>query len=165
MNPGGIRSDLVFKASGSEGDGVVTYGEGFAVQPFSNTVNLVDLTGEQLVTALKQQVSGSNTASPKILQPSAGLAYTLDMTKSGADRVVTDSIRLNGAAIDPAATYRVAMNSFLAGGGDGFAALGAGKNPLVGSDDLKAFNDYLTANSTASNPIAPPKADRITIVK
>lgn len=45
MNPGGIRSDLVFKASGSEGDGVVTYGEGFAVQPFSNTVNLVDLTG------------------------------------------------------------------------------------------------------------------------
>ncbi|MHC5262842.1 bifunctional metallophosphatase/5'-nucleotidase [Streptomyces sp. UC4497] len=165
MNPGGIRSDLVFKASGSEGDGVVTYGEGFAVQPFSNTVNLVDLTGEQLVTALKQQVSGANAASPKILQPSAGLAYTLDMTKAGADRVVTDSIRLNGAAIDPAATYRVAMNSFLAGGGDGFAALGAGKNPLVGSDDLKAFNDYLTANSTASNPIAPPKADRITIVK
>ncbi|WP_425831260.1 bifunctional metallophosphatase/5'-nucleotidase [Streptomyces fractus] len=165
MNPGGIRSDLVFKASGSEGDGVVTYGEGFAVQPFSNTVNLADLTGEQLVTALKQQVSGANAASPKILQPSAGLTYTLDMTKSGADRVVTDSIRLNGAAIDPAATYRVAMNSFLAGGGDGFAALGAGKNPLVGSDDLKAFNDYLTANSSASDPIEPPKADRITIVK
>ncbi|MFF3491498.1 bifunctional metallophosphatase/5'-nucleotidase [Streptomyces sp. NPDC002795] len=165
MNPGGIRSDLVFKASGGEGDGVVTYGEGFAVQPFSNTVNLVDLTGEQLVTALKQQVSGANTASPKILQPSAGLTYTLDMTKSGADRVVADSIRLNGAAVDPAATYRVAMNSFLAGGGDGFAALGAGKNPLVGSDDLKALNDYLTANSSASDPIAPPKADRITIVK
>ncbi|MFZ3558913.1 bifunctional metallophosphatase/5'-nucleotidase [Streptomyces sp. BH055] len=165
MNPGGVRSDLVFKASGSEGDGVVTYGEAFAVQPFSNTVNLADLTGEQLVTALKQQVSGPNAASPKILQPSAGLTYTLDMTKSGADRVVTDSIRLNGAAIAPAATYRVAMNSFLAGGGDGFAALGAGKNPLVGSDDLKALNDYLTANSSASNPIAPPKADRITIVK
>ncbi|MER5440551.1 bifunctional metallophosphatase/5'-nucleotidase [Streptomyces sp. NPDC002790] len=165
MNPGGVRSDLVFKASGGEGDGVVTYGEGFAVQPFSNTVNLADLTGEQLVTALQQQVSGANTASPKILQPSAGLTYTLDMTKAGADRVVVDSIRLNGAAIDPAATYRVAMNSFLAGGGDGFAALGAGKNPLVGSDGLKALNDYLTANSSASNPIAPPKADRITIVK
>ncbi|MET8470380.1 bifunctional metallophosphatase/5'-nucleotidase [Streptomyces sp. NPDC006422] len=165
MNPGGVRSDLVFKASGSEGDGVVTYGEAFAVQPFSNTVNLVDLTGEQLVTALKQQVSGANAASPKILQPSAGLTYTLDMTKSGADRVVTDSIKLDGAAIDPAATYRVAMNSFLAGGGDGFAALGAGKNPLVGSDDLKALNDYLTANSSAADPIEPPAANRITIIK
>ncbi|MGX1671236.1 bifunctional metallophosphatase/5'-nucleotidase [Streptomyces sp. NPDC055400] len=165
MNPGGVRSDLVYKASGSEGDGVVTYGEGFTVQPFSNTVNLADLTGAQVIAALQQQVSGSNEASPKILQPSAGLTYTLDMTKTGAARVVVDSIRLNGAAIDPAATYRVAMNSFLAGGGDGFAALGQGKNPLVGSDDLKAFNDYLSANSSAASPIAPPKADRITIVK
>ncbi|MFE6152426.1 bifunctional metallophosphatase/5'-nucleotidase [Streptomyces sp. NPDC057889] len=165
MNPGGVRSDLVYKAGGSEGDGVVTYGEGFTVQPFSNTVNLADLTGAQVITAIQQQVSGSNEASPKILQPSAGLTYTLDMTKTGAARVVVDSIKLNGAAIDPSATYRVAMNSFLAGGGDGFAALGQGKNPLVGSDDLKAFNDYLTANSSATSPIAPPKADRITIVK
>ncbi|MYS40404.1 bifunctional metallophosphatase/5'-nucleotidase [Streptomyces sp. SID5998] len=165
MNPGGIRSDLVHKASGGEGDGVVTYGEAFTVQPFSNTVNLVDLTGAQLITALQQQVSGPNEASPKILQISAGLTYTLDLTKSGAARVVADSVRLNGAAIDPAATYRVAMNSFLAGGGDGFTELGKGKNPLVGSDDLKAFNDYLTANSSASSPIAPPAADRITVVK
>lgn len=165
MNPGGIRSDLVFKASGSEGDGVVTYGEGFTVQPFSNTVNLVDLTGAQLITGLKQQVSGANEASPKILQISDGLTYTLDMTKSGADRVVTDSVKLGGKAIDPAATYRVAMNSFLAGGGDGFGEFGKGTKPLVGSDDLKAFNDYLTANSSADKPIAPPKADRITIVK
>ncbi|ATL28819.1 bifunctional metallophosphatase/5'-nucleotidase [Streptomyces formicae] len=165
MNPGGIRSDIVFKASGSEGDGVVTYGEAFTVQPFSNTVNLVDLTGAQLVTGLKQQVSGSNAASPKILQVSEGLTYTLDMTKTGADRVVADSIKLNGKAIDPAATYRVAMNSFLAGGGDGFAELGKGTKPIVGADDLKAFNDYLTANSSADKPIAPPKADRIKIVK
>jgi 5'-nucleotidase len=165
MNPGGVRSDLVYKASGAEGDGVVTYGEAFTVQPFSNTVNLVDLTGAQVVQALQQQVSGPNEASPKILQPSSGLRYTLDMTKTGAARVVVDSIRLDGQAIDPAATYRVAMNSFLAGGGDGFAALGAGKNPLVGSDDLKAFNDYLTANSSAAKPIDPPKTDRITIVK
>ncbi|MGW4323116.1 bifunctional metallophosphatase/5'-nucleotidase [Streptomyces sp. NPDC004684] len=165
MNPGGIRSDLVHKASGGEGDGVVTYGEAFTVQPFSNTVNLVDLTGAQLITALQQQVSGPNEASPKILQISAGLTYTLDLTKAGAARVVADSVRLNGAAIDPAATYRVAMNSFLAGGGDGFTELGKGKNPLVGSDDLKAFNDYLTANSSASSPIAPPAADRITVVK
>ncbi|TWV40393.1 bifunctional metallophosphatase/5'-nucleotidase [Streptomyces misionensis] len=165
MNPGGIRSDLVHKASGGEGDGVVTYGEAFTVQPFSNTVNLVDLTGAQLITALQQQVSGPNEASPKILQISTGLTYTLDLTKSGAARVVTDSVRLNGAAIDPAATYRVAMNSFLAGGGDGFTELGKGKNPLVGADDLKAFNDYLTANSSANRPIAPPAADRITVVK
>ncbi|MFH8756183.1 bifunctional metallophosphatase/5'-nucleotidase [Streptomyces atroolivaceus] len=165
MNPGGIRSDLVYAASGGEGDGVVTYGEAFTVQPFTNMMNVVDLTGAQLVTALQQQVSGSNAASPKILQVSKGLTYTLDLTKSGAERVVADTIRLNGEAIDPAKTYRVAMNEFLAGGGDGFAALGQGTNKLVGASDLDLFNAYLAAHSTADAPLAPPATDRITIVQ
>lgn len=165
MNPGGIRADLVHKASGGEGDGVVTYGEAFTVQPFTNMMNVVDLTGAQLVTALQQQVSGANEASPKILQVSKGLTYTLDLTKTGAARVVTDTIKLNGAAIDPAKSYRVAMNEFLAGGGDGFAALGQGTNKLVGASDLDLFNAYLAAHSTATAPLAPPATDRITVIQ
>ncbi|MER6091473.1 bifunctional metallophosphatase/5'-nucleotidase [Streptomyces bluensis] len=165
MNPGGIRAPLTYAAKGSEGDGVVTYAEGFTVQPFANTVNLQDFTGAQLIQVLKEQVSGSNAGAPKVLQVSSGLTYTLDLTKSGADRVVTDSIKLNGAAIDPAATYRVATNSFLAGGGDGFTTLGQGTNDLVGEDDLVALEKYLLANSSAANPIAPPKADRISVVR
>ncbi|MEU8670821.1 bifunctional metallophosphatase/5'-nucleotidase [Streptomyces anulatus] len=165
MNPGGIRADLVHKASGGEGDGVVTYGEAFTVQPFTNMMNVVDLTGAQLVTALQQQVSGGNEASPKILQVSKGLTYTLDLTKSGADRVVAGTIKLNGEAIDPARTYRVAMNEFLAGGGDGFAALGQGTNKLVGASDLDLFNAYLAAHSTAAAPLAPPATDRITVIQ
>ncbi|MGY0068266.1 bifunctional metallophosphatase/5'-nucleotidase [Streptomyces sp. QTS137] len=165
MNPGGIRAPLTHAASAGEGDGVVTYAEGFTVQPFANTVNLQDFTGAQLVQVLKEQVSGANEASTKILQVSAGLTYTLDLTRSGADRVVTDSIRLNGEPIDEAATYRVATNSFLAGGGDGFTTLGEGTDDLVGEDDLTALEQYLTANSSATDPIAPPAADRITIVQ
>lgn len=164
MNPGGVRAPLTYAAKGSEGDGVVTYAEGFTVQPFSNTVNLQNFTGAQLVQILKEQVSGSNAASPKILLPSTGFTYTLDLTKTGADRIVVDSIKLNGAALDPAATYRVATNSFLAGGGDGITTLGQGTNDLVGGDDLAALEAYLLANSSAGNPIAPPVANRITIV-
>jgi 5'-nucleotidase len=164
MNPGGIRAPLTYAAKAGEGDGVVTYAEGFTVQPFANTVNLQDITGAQLIQVLKEQVSGPNEAAPKILQVSSGLTYTLDLTKTGADRVVTASIRLNGEAVDPAATYRVATNSFLAGGGDGFPTLGQGTNDLVGDDDLTALEQYLTANSSAADPIAPPKADRITIL-
>ncbi|WP_327717918.1 bifunctional metallophosphatase/5'-nucleotidase [Streptomyces sp. NBC_00490] len=165
MNPGGVRAGLTYAAKGTEGDGVVTYAEGFTVQPFSNTVNLQDFTGAQLIKVLQEQVSGSNAASPKILQPSSGLTYTLDLTKTGADRIVVDSIRLNGTAIDPAATYRVATNSFLAGGGDGITTLGLGTNDLVGTDDLAALEQYLLANSSATSPIAPPAANRITILK
>jgi 5'-nucleotidase len=165
MNPGGIRADLAYKAAGDEGDGVVTYGESYTVQPFNNLMNVVDLTGAQLITALQQQVSGPvNGPNPKILQISKGFTYTLDMTKAGADRIVVDSVRLNGAPIDPAKTYRVAMNEFLAGGGDGFTVLKEHKNKLVGIADLDAFNAYL-GKSTAAAPIAPPAADRITVVK
>ncbi|MFI0963812.1 bifunctional metallophosphatase/5'-nucleotidase [Streptomyces sp. NPDC021080] len=165
MNPGGIRAGLTYTASGGEGDGVVTYGEAYTVQPFANTVNLADLTGAQVITALQQQVSGANEASPKILQISRGLTYTLDLTKTGAARVVTGSVKLDGTAIDPAATYRVAMNSFLAGGGDGFAELGKGANVRVGGDDLAALGAYLTANSSAATPYPVPAADRITVVQ
>ncbi|GGO87309.1 bifunctional metallophosphatase/5'-nucleotidase [Wenjunlia tyrosinilytica] len=165
MNPGGIRSDLAYKASGSEGDGVVTYGEAFTVQPFTNMMNVFDLTGAQIVSALQQQVSGSNEASPRILQVSKGFTYTLDMTKTGAARVVTDSVKLDGQPLDPAKTYRVAMNEFLGGGGDGFAAFKEGKNKLVGASDLDLFTGYLTAHSSAASPLAPPAADRITIIK
>ncbi|MDW8809371.1 bifunctional metallophosphatase/5'-nucleotidase [Streptomyces scabiei] len=164
MNPGGVRAPLTYAAKGTEGDGVVTYAEGFTVQPFSNTVNLQDFTGAQIIQVLKEQVSGSNTAAPKVLLPSSGLTYTLDLTKTGADRVVVSTIKLNGAAIDPDATYRVATNSFLAGGGDGYPTLGQGTNDLVGADDLTALEQYLLANSSAGSPIAPPAANRITII-
>lgn len=165
MNPGGVRAGLTYAAKGTEGDGVVTYAEGFTVQPFSNTVNLQDFTGAQLLKVLQEQVSGTNTASPKVLQPSANLTYTLDLTKTGAERIVLGSVKVSGTAVDPAATYRVATNSFLAGGGDGFTTLGQGTNDLVGGDDLAALVEYLTANSSASGPIAPPVANRITIVQ
>ncbi|MFF6774447.1 bifunctional metallophosphatase/5'-nucleotidase [Streptomyces sp. NPDC012637] len=165
MNPGGIRADLVYKASGSEGDGVVTYGEAFTVQPFTNMMNVVDLSGANVIAALKQQVSGSNLNAVKILQVSKGLTYTLDMTKTGADRVVDGSIKLNGEPIDPSKTYRVAMNEFLAGGGDGFPALATGTNKLVGASDLDLFNAYLAAHSSATAPLQVPAADRITVVK
>ncbi|MGW1773600.1 bifunctional metallophosphatase/5'-nucleotidase [Streptomyces sp. NPDC002104] len=166
MNPGGIRGDLAYKAGGSEGDGVVTYGESYTVQPFTNMMNVVDLTGAQLITMLQQQVSGPvNGPAPKILQISKGFTYTLDLTKAGTDRIVVDSVKLNGAPIDQAKTYRVAMNEFLSGGGDGFTVLKEHKNKLVGASDLDVFNAYLTGHSSAAAPLAPPAADRITIIK
>ncbi|MDV5147272.1 bifunctional metallophosphatase/5'-nucleotidase [Streptomyces sp. SBC-4] len=165
MNPGGVRAPLTRKASGAEGDGVVTYGEAYTVQPFTNMMTAVDLTGAQLVTTLQQQVSGLNLAAPKILQVSKNFTYTLDMTKTGADRIVVDSVRLNGEAIDPAKTYRVAMNEFLSGGGDGFPVLKEHKNKLVGASDLDMFTAYLAAHSSAAAPLAPPATDRITVVK
>ncbi|MFC5746046.1 bifunctional metallophosphatase/5'-nucleotidase [Actinomadura rugatobispora] len=152
MNPGGVRADLVHRASGSEGDGVVTYGEAFAVQPFNNVMGVVTLTGAQLDALLEQQWTGSGE---KILQPSSTLRFTIDRSRPVGDRV--SGIAVDGTAVDPAASYKVATNNFLLGGGDGFTTFTEGADQVLGPIDLDAFVAHLGANS----PIAPPALDRI----
>ncbi|TDB85343.1 bifunctional metallophosphatase/5'-nucleotidase [Actinomadura sp. KC216] len=152
MNPGGVRTDLTYAASGSEGDGVVTYGEAFAVQPFSNVMGVVSLTGAQVDALLEQQWTA---AGEKILQPSANLHFTIDRSRPVGDRV--SAITIDGAPIDPSATYKVAANNFLLGGGDGFQVFTEGKDPVLGPIDLDAFVAYFTAQGT----IAPPPLNRI----
>ena len=65
MNPGGIRDDL--------NAGEVLWGELFAIQPFSNDVVAMDVTGAQIKTLLEQQWIHQNPA--KILKIS-GLKFT-----------------------------------------------------------------------------------------
>ncbi|MBK3582108.1 hypothetical protein JHN63_51965, partial [Streptomyces sp. MBT65] len=50
-------------------------------------------------------------------------------------------------------------------GGDGFPTLGQGTGDVVGTDDLAALAQYLTSHSSAASPLAPPAANRITIVQ
>ncbi|MEU4820385.1 bifunctional metallophosphatase/5'-nucleotidase [Actinomadura sp. NPDC023710] len=152
MNPGGVRTDLVHKASGSEGDGVVTYGEAFAVQPFSNVMGVTSLTGAQIDALLEQQWTA---AGEKILQPSANLRFTIDRGRAVGDRV--SAITVDGTPVDPAATYKVAANNFLLGGGDGFSVFTEGEDQVLGPIDLDAFVAYFTAQGT----ISPPALNRI----
>ena len=64
---------------------------------------------------------------------------------------------LNGAPIDPAKSYRVTVNNYLAVGGDGFTVLKDGTAALFGIYDSDALYAYFQANS----PIAPVAMDRI----
>ncbi|WFF01945.1 bifunctional metallophosphatase/5'-nucleotidase [Micromonospora sp. WMMD964] len=152
MNPGGVRADL--------DAGPVTYEEAFTVQPFANNLVTLDLTGAQLYCVLEQQFVTART-----LYPSATVGYVVDpngTTGTTADpcagtRVVRGSLTIGGTTVDTAATYRVTVNNFLAGGGDGFSALTGGTNQVTGQIDLDAFVDYLTAQS----PVSAPALDRI----
>lgn len=155
MNPGGIRTDLVYAASGAEGDGAVTYAEAFAVQPFSNNLVTMTLTGAQIATLLEQQFAG---AFPRVLQVSSGFSYACAFD-AGQNKwkVTPGTITLLGAPVDPAKAYRVTVNAFLAGGGDGFTVLKQGTDRLTGVVDLDALVDYLGAH----DPIAPPLLGRV----
>ena len=48
MNPGGIRTSILFESAGPESDGELTYGEAFSVQPFGNSLVTLSLTGAQI---------------------------------------------------------------------------------------------------------------------
>jgi 5'-nucleotidase len=155
MNPGGIRSDFPCPT----GPCGVTYGDAFTVQPFTNVMNVISMKGSDVTTMFGQQWVGQN-GSDKVLQVSANVRETYARSAPvNTDRLT--SLTVNGAAIDPAATYRVAMNEFLGGGGDGFTAIRNGTKSFVGKSDLDVLIAYLGAHSSATAPYPVPAADRI----
>jgi 5'-nucleotidase len=131
MNPGGIRADL--------DAGPITWGELFTIQPFANDLVSMDLSGAQIKQLLEQQW----TATTQRILKTSGLTYTWDAARPIGDRVV--EISGAGQPLDPAAVYRVTVNSFIAGGGDGFAVLPAGTNRVVGGVDLDALVEHIAA--------------------
>ena len=150
MNPGGIRAALALPA-----DGLLRYEDLFSVQPFYNNLVTMTLTGAQILQLLEQQWTGQVSA--RLLQVSQGFAYTWDAARPLGQRLVPGSVTLDRKPLDPAASYRVTVNSFLAGGGDSFPALKAGTDRRTGMMDVDALERYVQANPT----LAPGKLDRI----
>ena len=141
MNNGGARTDLLPAA-----DGTVSYGQIFAMQPFANNLVTVTLTGAEVKALLEQQfASGTNTAArPNLLMPSANFRFSFDRSRPAGDRIV--AMALDGKPLDPAKSYRVTVNNFLAAGGDNFTLLAKARDPVDGGLDLDATEAYLRTN-------------------
>ncbi len=161
MNPGGVRSDLTYADSSGEGDGVVTYGEAFTFQPFGNTLVTYPMTGAQIISVLEEQCQPLGSSRPFLhLGVSEGFTYDLATTIAAGDctSITVSNVKLNGVDLDPAATYMVTVNNFLADGGDNFTTFGTITAPrLDGGNDLQALVNYFGAFS----PVAPPSTDRV----
>jgi 5'-nucleotidase len=152
VNATGVRVDLP--------GGDVRYDAAFAMMPFGNNLVVMTLTGAQLKAAIEQQYAIPVRAGfrmPAALAPSVGFTYAIDLSKPEGSRVV--DIRLNGKAIDPASRYRVAVNNYLASGGDGLTAFTAGADLSdTGIIDLDALVDWIAPGRR------PPVPDRIRII-
>ncbi len=162
MNPGGVRANLTYLSSpAGEGDGVVTFSEGFAVQPFGNTLKTFPMTGAQIISVLQQQCQPTGSSRPFLhLGVSQGFTYDLATTIVGGNctGVSITNVKLNGVPLEPAATYIVTVNNFLADGGDNFTTFRAVTAPkLDGGNDLQAFINFLATFS----PVSPPGRDRV----
>jgi 5'-nucleotidase len=125
------------------------------MQPFGNNIVVKTLDGAQLKALLEQQfASGTNSAAqPNILLPSRGFAFDYDLSKPAGERIVR--MALNGKPIDTGATYRVAVNNFMASGGDNFTVLASGGEATDAGTDVDALEAYVRGGATA------PATDRI----
>jgi 5'-nucleotidase len=170
MNPGGVRNPgfLFANSANNEGDGNVTYGEAFTVQPFGNSLVTMTLSTQQIRDVLEQQFPNcfGQTVFARVLLPSNGLRYEWDHLQACGAKVrnatltvggVTETLVSNGEVVNGARTWRVTVNNFLADGGDGFAVLKGGTNRVGGSQDIDALERYL-ANFMAPNPPYDPLA-------
>lgn len=134
MNQGGIRAALPA--------GTITWGALFAIQPFANAVVTLQLSGAELLEVLEQQWREHDAHMLHV----SGLSYVWDPARPVGARVV--SARVGAQPLVLTDKYRVAANSFLAGGGSGFSALTKGTQPITGMIDLDALVAYIEARGT-----------------
>lgn len=149
VNSTGVRVDLP--------GGDVRYKDAFAMMPFGNNLVVMTLTGAQLKAALEQQYAvplRPKATKPAVLAPSAGFTYAVDLKKPEGSRV--SDMRLNGTLVGPDGRYRVALNNYLASGGDGISAFTAGSDVTDrGIIDLDALVAWIARGQS------PPSETRI----
>lgn len=152
VNQTGVRRSLSFK-----GDGAITFGDVYAAQPFKNELVTLSLTGEELRQVLEQQWRPpSQRNSP--LPVSQGFSYSWDASRPLGQRVLVETLMLNGKAIDLKAVYRVTTNDYLSTGGDGYTSFAAGKSVQIGGSDLDALVAYMEKQGA---PVRAPAMNRV----
>src|SRR5262249_4847184 len=153
-NAGGVRAS--FQSPSGAYPYAVTYGDAFRVLPFRNSLVTMTLTGTQLKTLLEQQFAACRHESgDSVMQVSSGLRITwsahapacakiVDVTYTPTDvRAVppvavgpAEAVVRDGKLLQPERRWRVAVNSFMASGGDAFTVLKDGADVRGGGQDI-----------------------------
>lgn len=175
VNGGGVRANI------NKGD--ITYGQIIAVHPFGNSACKIEVTGEQLWTALEIGSAACPGESGGFLQVS-GIEYTIntaiptparfnenkEFVKLEGEHRVTD-VKVNGEPLDVNKTYTLGGHNYmLINGGDGYTVFRGCKilaqevaidNEVLIKYITGTLNGVVGADSIYANPTG---AGRIKIV-
>jgi 5'-nucleotidase len=161
LNYGGVRRDLLA--------GNISLGDVMEVLPFGSTLQVLDLSGAELKAAMEEDIEFLRKkfagAAALPLPYVSGARYTVDHRSPAGSRIRSLAIlEADGrySEVLPAKIYRIVVNSFVAGGGDGFATLKAATRYRfdTGIIDADAFASFLKKSGT----VALPVESRITVV-
>ncbi len=153
-NGGGIRGDKTY-AAGTK----LTRRDVLTELPFGNRNVLLEMTGAQVKEALENGVSQIEEGAGRFPQVS-GLSFNLDRTAAAGSRV--SDVMVAGAPLDEGASYKVATNDYMAGGGDGYAVMKDAKVLLDPYSAKLMANDVMVYIREMGEVTAPDGA-RITI--
>jgi 2',3'-cyclic-nucleotide 2'-phosphodiesterase (5'-nucleotidase family) len=153
-NGGGLRADKQYEAGQK-----LTRRDILAELPFGNTTVLMELSGEKLTAALENGVSQVRELGGRFPQVS-GLVMEVDLKEPVGSRV--KSVSVNGQPLDPAKTYKLATNDFMARGGDGYRAFVDGK-PLVDVAASQLMATQVINYVTKAGKVAPKVEGRVVL--
>lgn len=155
QNGGGLRASI--------DGGDVTMGEVYTVLPFQNTLATFELTGAGVIEALENGASQYEEQAGRFAQV-AGLKYAVDPSAEVGQRVSEVMVQADGEwePIDEEATYGVATNNYMRGGGDGYSVFASEGQKAYdfGPDLAEVVADYL---GDRQNGYAPYTDGRITV--
>ncbi len=141
QNSGGIRTSI------PAGD--IKISDVLAVNPFGNTLVRFNLKGSELLASLENSVSQIEQGAGRFAQVS-GMCYSFDKSKPSGQRIVKTFV--GNKPLDPNATYSIATNNFVAGGGDNYVLFRDKRTNYRDSQfvDADVVADYLRAKGTVS---------------
>lgn len=155
MNGGGIRADRTYDAGMK-----LTRRDILTELPFGNVTVLTELPGAQLLLALENGVSQVEKGSGRFPQVS-GVSFTLDVSAPAGARV--SEVMIGGAPLAADTLYKVAVNDYILGGGDGYDALGGGR-VLTNSGGGNLLANDVMAYVEKAGTVAPAVEGRIKII-
>lgn len=150
-NGGGIRAHL------PAGD--VTREDIVTVLPFENYLYVLTLRGSDL-KELFSFIGSVKQGAGAFAQVSRGIRYTITYDEEGNGSI--SDLTINGKKIDDNATYRIATNDYMAGGGDGYVAF---KNAIDSYNSSMLLSDVVISYAqTLKGPAVPASDGRITVI-
>jgi 2',3'-cyclic-nucleotide 2'-phosphodiesterase (5'-nucleotidase family) len=149
VNGGGMRGNREYPAGH-----VLTRRDLMAEMPFGNAVVLLEVSGQELLSALEHGLSGVEASAGRFPQVS-GLSVAYDPAAPAGSRV--RSVEVGGHPLTPSRRYRLATVDYLSRGGDGYEALKAAKVVVDASGGPLLVNVVAEAVARAGAVTAAPE--------
>jgi len=158
VNGGAVRGDIL--------QGTISLGHIYDLMPFGNTLFVLEITGDQVASALEHAVcraytdADSDGAFPYV----SGMRYAADLSLPEGEQLVsleTDNGSGIYAPLEEAATCRVVTNSYLAAGGDAYDMPADAQ--AYRYDTGFVIADVFAAYAALLETLHPPEEGRITI--